>query len=130
MGISGTWEFRGRTPNSPQKAPLFEPFSSEFGVRPRNSRNSPVPEIPAHKSRPNLDSSAFLIRRKAIEQPSATRTDQRHLTATPTRMRRVPGSVAAAGPVVMTQLCGALIVARPVAAGVIHTVGVGFSVGR
>src|SRR5215831_14666902 len=62
--------------------------------------------------------------REAIQQAGAACGDEIRLTAPAARMRGVPRGVAAALFVRVSQLCRALTVVRPVAAGVIRAIGV------
>src|SRR5206468_3359170 len=72
-----------------------------------------------------------LVRREAVEVAGAARADQIGLAAAAAGMRRVPRAVVAALLVRVAELGAAYAVgvARPVAAGVVHAVGIGSAVG-
>src|SRR5579871_2007107 len=70
-----------------------------------------------------------LIDGEAVETASPTGAYQVLLAATAGRMGRVPGSVAAAGAIEVTELRGTVAAAGPVLAGMVGGVAVSASVG-
>ena len=66
---------------------------------------------------------------ETVQQAAAAGGNKISLAASARGMRGIPGNIAAAGAVVMTHLRAAFAFARPVLAGVVCTIGEGFSLG-